>query len=69
VARAVDIPVIASGGVATAVHVVDVLENPEVSAVALARALHMDKMTFAELRDACRQRGIAVRDVDLEMVA
>lgn len=62
VAREVDIPVIASGGVAKPEHAVDVLRNPDVSAVAMARALHTDALTFAALRTACSEAGIAVQD-------
>lgn len=69
VAREVDIPVIASGGVATPKDVVEVLDSPEVSAVAIARALHLDKLTIADLRLACRQAGISVRDAELEAAA
>lgn len=65
VAREVDIPVIASGGVSTAAHVVAALENPDVSAVALARALHRDELTLPEVRKACREAGIAVREAEL----
>lgn len=63
VAREVDIPVIASGGVGNVSHVVDTLQNPDVSAVAVARDLHLGKMTLGDLRRACQDAGIAVRDL------
>jgi cyclase len=69
VAREVDIPVIASGGVSKPAHVTDVLLNPHVSAVAMARALHLDAMTIGDVRRACRQAGIAVRDAEAEEAA
>ena len=69
VAREVDIPVIAAGGVSKPDHVVDVLMNPDVSAVAVARALHADSLTIADLRQACRKAGIAVRDAEMEEAA
>lgn len=62
IAREVDIPVIASGGVSSAAHVVEILQNPDVSAVSLARALHSDRVTIAEVRQACTAAGIATRD-------
>ena len=66
VAREVDIPVIASGGVATPSHVIEVLNNPDVSAVSIAHALHRDRLTIGDLRDACREAGIPVRLAELE---
>lgn len=67
VAREVDIPVIASGGVGAASDVVKVLSNPDVSAVAIAGALHRDKLTLADVRAACRSAGIAIRSTELEV--
>lgn len=61
VAREVDIPVIASGGVGKAQHVVNVLANPQVSAVAVARDLHTDKATIGDYRAACAEAGIPTR--------
>lgn len=59
----VDIPVIASGGVSKTKHVLDVFDkSSKLSAVALAKALHLDLMTVPELRDACRDSGILVRN-------
>lgn len=59
----VDIPVIASGGVSKTKHVLDVFDkSSKLSAVALAKALHLDLMTVPELRDACRESGILVRN-------
>lgn len=66
VAREVDIPVIASGGVLTTAHAVEALNPPHVSAVALARALHFDKLTIGELRGACDAAGVPVRSVEAE---
>jgi cyclase len=64
IAREVDIPVIAAGGVSTPQDAVEILRNPDVSAIALARALHADKLTFDQLRYACIDAGIAVRSVE-----
>lgn len=69
IAREVDIPVIASGGVGSPRHVVDVLRNPDVSAVSIARDLHSGKYTLADFRDACHETGIATRRVAKELVA
>ncbi len=67
VSRSVDIPVIACGGVGKTSHVVDVLKASPVSAVAMAKALHADRFTLDELREACRAAGIDVRDVAQEL--
>lgn len=69
VAREVDIPVIACGGVNTAQHVVDVLKNPDVSAVAVAKALHKNTLTIGTLRVACNEAGIGVRQPPAELAA
>jgi cyclase len=69
IAREVDIPVIASGGVGSPRHVVDVLKNPDVSAVAIARDLHLDKHTLADFRNACNEAGIETRRVEPELAA
>jgi cyclase len=61
IASEVDIPVIASGGVGHVAHVVEALKNPEVSAVAIARSLHLDQLRFSDIRDACRQSSIPTR--------
>jgi cyclase len=69
IAREVDIPVIASGGVGSPRHVVDVLKNPDVSAVAVARDLHLGKHTLADFRNACHEAGIETRRVERELAA
>lgn len=69
VAREVDIPVIAAGGVATTAHVIQLFKNPDVSAVSIANALHRDKLTIGQLRQACREAGIPVRAVESELAA
>lgn len=66
VAREVDIPVIASGGVGVAADVVKVLQNPDVSAVAIAGALHRGKLALADVREACAGAGIPIRSAALE---
>ena len=69
VARAVDIPVVASGGVGNPAHAVEVLANPDVSAVAVAHALHRGAVTISDLRQACREAGVRVRSGQMDRVA
>jgi cyclase len=61
VATAVDIPVIASGGMGTIEHVVDVVERGAADAVAIADALHYDRVDLGDIRRALLDRGISVR--------
>ncbi len=69
VSTSVDIPVIASGGVGTVSHAVDILRSPAVSAVAMANALHKGAVTIGAVRAACRDAGIGVRSLPEEMAA
>lgn len=60
VSAAVDVPVIASGGVATVTHVEEAITKGA-SAVALAKALHTDQLNLRELRGTLAQRGLPLR--------
>lgn len=60
VASEVDIPVIASGGVASSAHVSQAVEAGA-TAVSLAKALHTDHLSLAGLRDELSQTGMPVR--------
>lgn len=66
--KELDIPVIAAGGVGKPQHVVDVLKNPDVSAVAIARELHFERFRIGDFREACVQNGIPTRNVEPEVV-
>lgn len=61
VASAVGIPVIASGGMGQASHLVDVVKNGQADAVAMADALHYQRTTLGELRQEAQASGIQVR--------
>jgi imidazole glycerol-phosphate synthase subunit HisF len=69
VAAEVDIPVIACGGVGTVAHAVDILRSPNVSAVAMANALHKGSITLGDVRRACKEAGIGVRAFQQEQSA
>jgi cyclase len=62
----VDIPVIAAGGIGNARHVVEVLSQSQASAVAMAAALHRDKLTLLDVRAALKAAGIRVRTPEEE---
>lgn len=61
VSGAVDVPVIASGGMGTVEHLIEVVRDGGADAVAMADVLHYGRMTLAEIRQACREAGLAVR--------
>lgn len=61
VARAVDLPVIASGGAGNYQHIVEVIKNAGASAAACASIFHFTEQTPAGAKAAMREAGIAVR--------
>jgi len=63
VSEAVPIPVIASGGMGTLQHLVDVIENGKADAVAMADVLHYNRLELAEIRSGLLARGLPVRTI------
>ena len=61
VARAVDIPVIASGGAGSYQHMVDVVQQAGASAVAAASIFHFTELTPAGAKTAMQAAGIPVQ--------
>lgn len=61
VSRAVDIPVIASGGAGTLDHLGDVLEAGGADAVLAASIFHFGEFTVQEAKERLAARGLAVR--------
>lgn len=59
----VDVPVIASSGAGTPAHVVQALGATDCDGVALGAALHWGNFTVVQCRRACRDAGIAVREM------
>ena len=60
VASEVDIPVIASGGVASSAHVSEAVAAGA-TAVSLAKAVHTDHLSFSGLREDLAAKGMQVR--------
>lgn len=60
IANLVNVPVIASGGYGHTDHLKDVL-NCGADAVAVADAIHYERTTLADLREAVNQMGFSVR--------
>ncbi len=63
VASEVHVPVIASGGMGSVQHLLDLGSTSEVSGVAMADVLHYDRLTLSEIRDAAALIGLNVRNV------
>ncbi len=61
VAETVSVPVIASGGMGTIEHMIEVIEVAKVSAIAMADVLHYDRLSLQAIRKAAIDRGIHVR--------
>ncbi len=57
----VSVPVIASGGMGTPEHMVDVVKTGRADAVAMADMLHYRRATIGEIRAAARNAGLHVR--------
>ena len=62
VARAVKIPVIASGGAGTPDHIVDLFNKTSADAALVASMVHFGDYTIPEIKDAMRKGGVAVRN-------
>jgi len=61
IAKAVPIPVIASGGMGTIEHLQKVVEDGCADAVAMAHVLHYNKMDLQDIRKRALERNINVR--------
>jgi len=61
VSRAVDIPVIASGGAGTSQHLVDVLTKGEADAALIASMVHFGGYTIPEIKDELQAAGVRIR--------
>lgn len=62
VANHVSTPVVASGGMGSMDHLVDVAQQAEISGIAMADVLHFNRMTVESVRRAAREAGIDVRE-------
>jgi cyclase len=61
VSAAVSVPIIASGGMGSPTHMVDVVETGGADGVAMADILHYDRMELSEIRNLARAAGLQVR--------
>ena len=61
VCKAVDIPVIASGGCGSIQDIVDVFEKTNVDAALVASLFHFNEATVEDVRNECKKHGINVR--------
>lgn len=61
VSTSVPIPVIASGGMGTTAHLVEVVRSGRADAVAMADCLHYKRLTLPQIRAAALAEGFGVR--------
>lgn len=61
VTDAVSVPVIASGGMGSAQHLAEVVQQGKASAVAMADILHYRRSSLKDIRGAAHQAGIKLR--------
>ena len=54
-------PVIASGGMGTPAHLVEVVERGRADAVAMADILHYERAELSDIRAVAREAGLAIR--------
>ena len=66
VAESVGVPVIASGGMGSVAHLVEVVGQGSANAVAIADALHYRRVTLGAIRSAAAVAGIRTRGYDVE---
>jgi imidazole glycerol-phosphate synthase subunit HisF len=64
ITREVDIPVIAAGGVGRPEHVLEALKIGGAGAVAMAKALHYNKIGLPALRERLAAEGVSVRALE-----
>jgi cyclase len=61
VSRSVNVPLIASGGLGTLDHMIEVVREGGADAVAAGKALHYNNLTIQQLREAAFRQGLHVR--------
>jgi cyclase len=61
ISTAVTIPVVASGGLGSAAHLAELLDETEASAAAIAQALHWNKLGIEDLRGVLAEKECFVR--------
>lgn len=66
---AVSIPVVASGGLGHPDHLAELIDETDVSAAAIAQALHWNKLTAGSFREVLSQKGCFVRPLPQHEVA
>ncbi len=60
VSNAVNVPVVASGGMGDVTHLIDVVENGNADAVAFADVIHYNRTSISEIKNFCTLSGLDV---------
>jgi cyclase len=63
VSSAVSVPVIASGGMGEAAHLLEVVREGKADAVAMAGILHYKRMTICEIRNTVLAENVKIREI------
>ena len=63
VCGAVNVPVVASGGMGSIDHLATLVGASSIDGVAIADMLHYDRVTFEGIREGCRANSVPVRRV------
>ena len=63
VSSAVSVPVVASGGMGSPQHLIDVVQYGYANAIAMADILHYDRASLAEIRKASLDAGLDIRRI------
>lgn len=64
VAKLIEIPLIASGGMGTLEHLVELSESDVADAIAMADILHYERSDLTKIRKHAQENGIQVRCYD-----
>jgi len=62
ISKAVNVPIIASGGMGNSLHIVQAIQSGA-DAVAMADVLHYNKMTMRDIHAQCKNHGLNVRKI------
>lgn len=63
VSETVDVPVIASGGMGSIQHLLEVVRVGKADAVAMADIIHYRRQTLLQIRQAALAAGLSVREL------
>ena len=66
VANVTNVPIIASGGMGKIEHLIEITQNADISAIAMADVLHYKRITIKQIRKKGLESGINLRKISVE---